>query len=309
MGLVNLAGIHANLEDYKSASPLLREAIRMAQLHTNPTLYTRALLDLSYALHKFDSLKESEQYALKALEVIRANQVNTMLPVCYTRLSEIYRETKRPDLALKYEIKSNAYKDSLLTRERQVIISLAESNNATASAGSRRLPPSAMIFISGVLVVVALTGLLLKKKKTAASENDLSTPAIDAAKPRDSNPARDDFESIEVVNGEGIKLLLVEDILYLRKEAKGYYAFTAQAKYRTHQSISAIEESLPESFFRINRQVIINIKYMDNYSFWEHHKYILRLKDNKKTEFIISRPRLREMKETFKAFSGNRADL
>ena len=67
--------------------------------------------------------------------------------------------------------------------------------------------------------------------------------------------------------------------------------------------MTELEESLPRGrFFRINRAVIINMDAMNNYSFWENHKYIIRMKDEQKTEFTISRNRLREMKESFNVF-------
>ena len=63
------------------------------------------------------------------------------------------------------------------------------------------------------------------------------------------------------------------------------------------KTLSELEEILvPKGFLRINRSVIINRAYVHNYSFWEYDKFILRMKDEAITEFIVSRDRMKQIK-------------
>jgi two-component system, LytTR family, response regulator len=105
---------------------------------------------------------------------------------------------------------------------------------------------------------------------------------------------------LEVIQGEGIKLIAISTICWLQKEGRNYFIHTDEDIYRLRKNIADVEGLLPRlKFFRINRTVIINMERMNNFSFWENHKYIIRMQGKKAAEFVISRNRLREMKELF----------
>lgn len=100
--------------------------------------------------------------------------------------------------------------------------------------------------------------------------------------------AKDDWGEVPVNTGS---------IMWVAKEDRKYYAYTVKGKFRTKETLSELESSLdPSKFVRVNRAVLVNIDYIQNYSFWENEKYILRLKDKDQTEFVMSRERLNKIK-------------
>lgn len=56
----------------------------------------------------------------------------------------------------------------------------------------------------------------------------------------------------------------------------------------------------PTQFFRLNRSVITNIDGIGSYTPWVDGKYIVRMKDARRTEFTLSRLRVRP----FKSYGG-----
>jgi DNA-binding LytR/AlgR family response regulator len=79
-------------------------------------------------------------------------------------------------------------------------------------------------------------------------------------------------------------------------EEKNYRAYTLGKTYDIRKTLAELEAELdPAQFFRVNRAVVINLRFFKNYSFWENDKYIIRLSDDK-TKFVIQRARLRELR-------------
>ncbi|MBO0951332.1 LytTR family DNA-binding domain-containing protein [Fibrella forsythiae] len=102
---------------------------------------------------------------------------------------------------------------------------------------------------------------------------------------------------IDASDAEGETRIPVAGIWYVEVENKSYMAYTTGRTYQLRKTLSELEAELnPAQFFRINRSVLLNLAYLKNFSFWENDKYILRLTDNK-TEFVIQRTRLKELKE------------
>lgn len=104
-------------------------------------------------------------------------------------------------------------------------------------------------------------------------------------------------EFLEVINENGNIPIKVSDIYWIEKKARTYEVKTLEKKYFIRKTLNELEEVLvPKGFIRINRSVLVNRKYVYNYSFWEYDKFILRMKDEGDTEFIVSRDRMRQIK-------------
>lgn len=112
------------------------------------------------------------------------------------------------------------------------------------------------------------------------------------------NEAGEQFlNTIEARDAEGETWLDTSNILWFEVDEKTYLAFTQGKTFEIRKTIAELEKELdPESFFRVNRSVIINLQYLKNYSFWENDKYVLRLSDDK-TTFVMQRARLKELKK------------
>ena len=97
----------------------------------------------------------------------------------------------------------------------------------------------------------------------------------------------------------GELLLETDNIEWVKREDRKTFAQIGTKKYRLKGSVSDVEKKLdPNTFVRINRSTIVNLNYVQNYSFWENDKYIVRIKDIDK-EFVMSRERLQKIKDKF----------
>jgi hypothetical protein len=102
----------------------------------------------------------------------------------------------------------------------------------------------------------------------------------------------------------GETILSVNDVLYFEVEQKSYFAYTKGRTFNIKKTLSELEAELnPQHFFRVNRSVIVNLHFLKNYSYWENDKYIVRLSDGK-TEFVMQRPRVKELKERLSVRDG-----
>ncbi|MBX2929848.1 MAG: LytTR family transcriptional regulator [Saprospiraceae bacterium] len=104
------------------------------------------------------------------------------------------------------------------------------------------------------------------------------------------------LQHIEAKDEQGAALLPVENVWWFEVEGKNYKAFTNGKTYDIGMTISELEQALdPEKFFRVNRAIIVQLRFVKNYSFWENDKYILRMTDER-TEFVMQRTRLKALK-------------
>ena len=97
----------------------------------------------------------------------------------------------------------------------------------------------------------------------------------------------------------GQRLLEQDKIAWIERLERKTFAFSQQEKLRLKENLSELEAKLnPDKFVRINRSTLINLDYLNNYSFWENDKYVVRLKGYER-EFIMSRNRLKKLKDRF----------
>ncbi|MBE2207448.1 MAG: LytTR family transcriptional regulator [Saprospiraceae bacterium] len=105
------------------------------------------------------------------------------------------------------------------------------------------------------------------------------------------------LQYVQAGDDEGTLLLPVDQVWWFEVEGKNYMAVTNGKTYGIGLKISELEEQLdPELFFRVNRAVLVQLRFVKNYSYWENDKYILRMNDDK-TEFVMQRTRLKTLKE------------
>lgn len=81
-----------------------------------------------------------------------------------------------------------------------------------------------------------------------------------------------------------------------KKRAKNFRSNRYQSIQRQGNDCGTGKKLAPNAFVQINRSVIINLRELLNYSFWENDKYIVRMKDSDK-EFVMSRLRLKKIKD------------
>lgn len=100
-------------------------------------------------------------------------------------------------------------------------------------------------------------------------------------------------------NDSGELFLDIEKILWIERKDRKTLAAVESEEYRLKETITELEEKLdPDQFVRISRSVIVSLEHVLNYSFWENDKYIVRIKNSNK-EFVMSRERLKKIKDKF----------
>ncbi|MEP5610867.1 MAG: LytTR family DNA-binding domain-containing protein [Cyclobacteriaceae bacterium] len=98
----------------------------------------------------------------------------------------------------------------------------------------------------------------------------------------------------------GEMFLDVDKIFWIERQERKSFAKTGTDKYRLKENITELSEKLdPNKFVRINRATLVNLEFVQNYSFWENDKYVLRMNDDDKSEFVMSRERLQKIKHMF----------
>jgi|GEM_PF-5233918 len=104
---------------------------------------------------------------------------------------------------------------------------------------------------------------------------------------------------LEVYDEKGEKRLPLSSIWWIEVEQRRYFAVGEQGRFRLRKKLNELEIQLADkSFFRINRAVLVNWQVVDNCSFWENEKYILRLQNGQ--EFVMPRQRWVKIKERLK---------
>lgn len=144
------------------------------------------------------------------------------------------------------------------------------------------------VFMGGYGVLITNLVVLHNRQLAATSEDVARLIEEKEKKFPDRLLARDDWGEVPVNMGS---------VMWFEKEDRKYFAHTLKGKLRTRETLSELESSVdPSKFVRINRAVLVNIDFIQNYSFWENEKYILRLRDKNQTEFVMSRDRLNKIK-------------
>ncbi|MBT1699463.1 LytTR family transcriptional regulator [Fulvivirgaceae bacterium PWU4] len=328
--LLGLGPIFCELKDHQKAKQALDESLALSEKHSLFDKQVYALQGLGMESEHLGKMDQAVTYSLRAKKIVEQKHLHFIKGSIYKQLSCIYKKANKPVLALEYEQKYSQFQDSLAHQEKLALANLKiDEKNTTPPAQNNDTSDFRggwMIALSMIILVPGMFFIFYKKRKEKESWSDAGVSADVFPQPeqrstdeepeathnneadqKEGHPETSEttLQHLEVINGEGIKLLALNNIWWFQKEGKNYHAFTETGNYRVRQNITELEQALPRSrFFRINRAVIINTEQMSNYSFWENHKYIIRMKDTKKSEFVISRNRLREMKETFQVIEG-----
>lgn len=316
--LLGLAGACCMNNEHEQAEVYVREAMGIAKKYSLHKNYIHALQYLAYECEHTHKLKEAKSFALQASNLADQHNLPHIKGDLYQQLAFVCEKMGELKQALHYQQKHSIYKDSLAEAERKAATEVAELREKPVLASAATATNNYWPWLSFALICTASIGFIfLRKVKHAhpAEVTEVSTSPVDETpspataiaapvQPENNGQATlPEMMHLEVINGQGMKIISLDDIQWFQKEGKSYHAFTEKGSYRVRQNMTELEESLPRGrFFRINRAVIINMDAMNNYSFWENHKYIIRMKDDQKTEFTISRNRLREMKESFNVF-------
>lgn len=96
--------------------------------------------------------------------------------------------------------------------------------------------------------------------------------------------------------GSNLKTLEVENIACLYSKNKSTYLFMNHREYPIEPTLTELESQLnPKDFFRISRNALVNLKYIDNIISYSGNRYQLQIKGVDE-ELIVSRERVNDFK-------------
>ncbi|MDA3885349.1 MAG: LytTR family DNA-binding domain-containing protein [Candidatus Delongbacteria bacterium] len=94
---------------------------------------------------------------------------------------------------------------------------------------------------------------------------------------------------IHIKIGDEVLFVNLNDAFYFKADNKYTSIFTHDDEYILNDSLSSLEEKLPDNFIRIHRGYIINVDHLKKLKKWFGGKYIAVLNDKNKTEVPVSR--------------------
>jgi len=159
------------------------------------------------------------------------------------------------------------------------------------------------IIVWGYLIINIdlLMSYLHREKETTPASVPVTVPSGEAEQaPWKTEAPFNTHNYLTVIEGntpQGTTIVAVQNILWFEVQRKTYYATNHEETYTIKKTIAELEMELsPDNFFRINRSQLININAIQNYSYWEFEKYIIRLKGREERDFVITRKRFKELK-------------
>lgn len=98
--------------------------------------------------------------------------------------------------------------------------------------------------------------------------------------------------------GDRVEFVELSRVTHFFAKDKLTYAATPAKTYSVDYTIQQLEQKLdPRRFVRIHRATVVNISYVQELHTWFGGRYLLRLKDDKRTEITVARDRVRVLRE------------
>ncbi len=98
--------------------------------------------------------------------------------------------------------------------------------------------------------------------------------------------------------GDRVEFVDLSRVTHFFAKDKLTYAATPAKNYAVDYTIQQLEQKLdPRRFVRIHRATLVNIGYVQELHTWFGGRYLIRLKDDKRTEITVARDRVRILRE------------
>ncbi len=153
-----------------------------------------------------------------------------------------------------------------------------------------------VVILGYLLLNISLIVDFLNGLKRAANPSDTVFSAFASFA---SGTPRPPLQLIEAKMNTGDTLLKVEDCYLFETEGGEYFVEHSKGRFNISKSLAELENELdPVSFFRGNRNYILNLDYFDSYAYWEKGKYILYSRVLPGKQLIMPRARMQSLKES-----------
>jgi len=260
------------------------------------------LVQIFVSKSEFFRLNKRYNEALESILMAENILVKANIPhlkgVVYSELARVYEAVNELEKSINYESRAYKFNDSIkITEERQTIELLTKIEDDKKNKTSWWTNPYLIIVPSLLLIYISLK--LFKREKRL--EPTTKTYSI-ADEKLSAILLKRDGKIYMPASRRGEELYLdLEKIIWFEKNERYSIAISIEGRFSIRYNLTQLESILPKNiFFRINRVNILNINFVQNYSFWENDKYIVRIKNDDKTQFTMSRDRLKSFNEWFK---------
>lgn len=146
------------------------------------------------------------------------------------------------------------------------------------------------LVISGTIIIITMTIEHLRKKKEDLEKN------LNNIKAKIINESR--HNSISIKTDEGLHVFNFNDLVYLSSHGKRTTLHTEDKDYVINEILKEIENKLPgDKFFRIHKQFVVNMAYINQVKYFEGGRYMAYLKDEDSSALPIGRKNIFILKE------------
>ncbi|MGE4283383.1 MAG: LytR/AlgR family response regulator transcription factor [Clostridia bacterium] len=105
-----------------------------------------------------------------------------------------------------------------------------------------------------------------------------------------------EIDKIIIHDGNEFAFVTLEDILFIEKQNKNSLVYTQENMYTTQQTLSELEQALPEYFIRVHKSFVVNKNKIHIIREVGNRSYEISFLKNKKVAFM-SKNRFKELKE------------
>ena len=140
--------------------------------------------------------------------------------------------------------------------------------------------------------------------QTVAKLEQVSTSTIskkellDVLKDLQQQPQEKKATSFTIKKGDRMVLLKIADILYFEASEKYAYIYDNKGnKHLTEQSLIQISKSLPDSFIRIHRSLMVNFDHVTEVQKYFNRRFIIHLDGKEPLKLISARSAYEQIKE------------
>ena len=103
---------------------------------------------------------------------------------------------------------------------------------------------------------------------------------------------------LPVMKGKKIVLVDLDDVVWIGVEGELVFVHTASERYMMNATMAELESRLdPHVFFRSHRSSIVNLNHVKEIVPWFSGKYKIVVDDEKKSELVLSRARVKGLRE------------
>ncbi|UKM65501.1 LytTR family DNA-binding domain-containing protein [Flavobacteriaceae bacterium GSB9] len=129
------------------------------------------------------------------------------------------------------------------------------------------------------------TALKIEQLKASFSKENVFRAINTISEAKEKNR----ITSITVKKKDKIVFVKLEDICYFEATEKYVAIHTNKGIELVEQSLTKLEEKLPQNFLRIHRSFLINTNYVKDFQKYFNNRYIINLLDHKKTTITSGR--------------------